>query len=194
MLDSLRIYRIFEDEFLTLCQWLDFWSTCNLFMEKNADFNPGSRVWIYGASRFFSPEEKARVLEKIKQFTADWTSHQQQLKADAGVWFDSVLYFMVDESHAEVSGCGIDRSVKVVRELEAETGINLFNRLLVYVKDGETVKICSKNQVQELIDLGQIHSESLILNTLAQTKDELDMQMWIPIQKSWIWSKINQPV
>lgn len=163
-------------------------------MIKNTEFHPGSRVWIYGASQAFSASEKIVVEEKLALFTREWTSHQQPLKATAGLWFDSVLYFVVDETQAEVSGCGIDKSVKLVKELEAATGVNLFNRLLIYLKEGETVKICTKNQIQELVDSGEINADSLILNTLAQTKDELDNQLWIPLQKSWVWTKIKQAV
>ena len=40
---------------------------------------------------------------------------------------------MVDEGFNEISGCGIDKSVKLVKEIEQATDLNLFDRLKIQI-------------------------------------------------------------
>ena len=94
------------------------------FSELSGD----SRVWIYQPSRLLTPEEAAAIDSEARAFVGQWTSHNRDLAAWGGVIENLFLVFMVDETHADASGCSIDKSVAFVRDIEQKFQLDFFDR------------------------------------------------------------------
>ena len=101
-------------------------------------FSPQSRIWIYQSNRKFTPVEEAEILTKLEAFTQQWKAHGHELMAKAEVRHGYFIILSVDESQANVTGCSIDSSVRLIKEIEQTLRVDLFNRFnIAYKIDGE---------------------------------------------------------
>src|ERR1700759_2190076 len=91
-------------------------------------FSENSRVWIYQSDKELTDSEVALLQSQLDNFTTGWTAHNNQLKAKAEIRYNRFIILVVDESQAGASGCSIDKSVRFMKDIEQEFGINLFDR------------------------------------------------------------------
>src|SRR5580658_1782244 len=94
-----------------------------------AGFDPSSRVWIYQGHRPFTGEEAAQIPQFLTSFVQSWNSHGTPVKGHAGLYYDQFIILIADETASDVSGCSTDSSVHLIKQIEQQTGIRLFDRL-----------------------------------------------------------------
>ena len=150
------------------------------------NFHLDSKVWIYQGSRLFSLSEALEIEILLKEFTAGWLSHGVPVKGAGYLFFGQFIVLMADERATGVSGCSMDSSVRLIKEIEQRFGVNMFDRqtLAFVVKD--KVQLLPLSQLQYAIDNGFISSDTLYFNNLVQTKEELENNWMIPIKDSWL--------
>ncbi|MCC6699924.1 MAG: hypothetical protein IT221_00265 [Fluviicola sp.] len=88
-----------------------------------------SKVWLYQADRALTSTEKEWLQEVLTKFVAEWAAHGTKLAAAGEVVGDYHIVLAVDETAYGASGCSIDTSVRFIKGLGDELGINFFNRL-----------------------------------------------------------------
>ncbi|MCX2574667.1 ABC transporter ATPase [Pedobacter sandarakinus] len=148
-------------------------------------FSPQSRVWIYQSDRKFNPNEEVEIISKLSAFTNQWKAHGNDLMAKAEIRYGYFIILTVDESLAGVTGCSIDSSVKIIKEIEQTYHVDLFNRFnMAYKVDGE-VKVQSKEDFETLLDIKQITIETIVFNNMVQTLEELNTKWEVPLKDSW---------
>jgi hypothetical protein len=148
-------------------------------------FSPDSKVWIYQSNRVFTEAENKLILDKATSFISDWTAHGKLLKASINSYYNRFLVLMVDETQANASGCGIDKSVRFFQLLENEFQLNLMNRLLVAYKVNSDVLTCQLSEFEKKIEQQEIHEDTIVFNNLVATKSEFENNWEIPLKKSW---------
>ena len=111
------------------------------------DFLDTSRVWIFQCSRLFFLSEALQIEEILEQFVTSWKSHGAEVKGYANLFFGQFIVLMADESIAGVSGCSTDSSVHVIKEIEKQFKVTLFDR--------QTLAFIIKDKVQ-LLPLSQL--------------------------------------
>jgi hypothetical protein len=104
---------------------------------KLTDLHPSSKLWIYASNRALTSTEMEWLNEQLISFTQDWASHGNNLTARAEVVNPFFVIFAVDLSKEEASGCSIDKSVRLMKELGKELNVDFFNRLNVWVADAD---------------------------------------------------------
>lgn len=154
-------------------------------------FHPGSRIWIYQASRLFTMKEALEIEETLNEFVTQWKSHGTPVKGGAYLFFGQFIILLADETATGVSGCSTDSSVRLIKDIEQRFGVNLFDRtsLAFVVKD--KVQLLPLSQLQYAIDNGFINKETSYFNNLVQTKEELMNKWIIPVKDSWLMKKIS---
>lgn len=158
------------------------------------DFADNARVWIYQSSRPFSDKEENEINEQLYQFYAQWQSHGDPVKGWAKLLFKQFIVMMADETNVSVGGCSTDSSVRVIKSIERQYNVNLFDRLtLTFLVEGKA-QMLPFSQVQYAIDKGYIHKDSLFFNNIAGTKKELLENWLIPLQNSWLGERVSFPV
>src|SRR6201992_2489914 len=102
-----------------------------------AGFNSDSRVWIYQASRLFTIGEALKIEDMLNMLAANWKSHGTPVKGYANLFFGQFIILMADEAATGVSGCSIDSSVRLIKEIEQEFNTSLFDRLALafFIRD-----------------------------------------------------------
>ena len=147
---------------------------------------PCSKVWIYQSTRLFTEGEAGTVRDKIKQFVAEWNSHKAGVIGDGELLFDRFIVLMADELQVGVSGCSIDSSVHFIKSLGNEYGTNFFDRWLIAYKKGDSVTTCKREDFEKLIDAGEITDDTIVFNTLLNTKKDFDSKWEVPYSESWL--------
>ena len=148
-------------------------------------FSEYSRVWIYQADREFNPAEAEQLHAILQQFTSTWTAHNNALLAGYELHHNRFIVLVVDESQAGASGCSIDKSVNVMKAIEQQFGVNLFDRFnTAYVLDGQVLS-ASREQMEELIAEGKITAHTPVFNNLVSTYGALHTQWLVPYKDSW---------
>ncbi|MEC3878390.1 ABC transporter ATPase [Parapedobacter sp. 10938] len=143
------------------------------------------RIWIYQADRQLTAADKAKVQDKLALFTADWKAHGQPLAAKAEIRYDRFIILMVDDAIAPPTGCSIDKSVYLLKEIEEETGLNLFDRLQMAYRKGEQIVAAPRHEFERLIAEKEVTEDTIVFNNLITSYPELDTHWEVPMKESW---------
>ncbi len=155
-------------------------------MDMVQDFPGQSRVWVYQAGQPFRSTDLPAIRAALGAFARQWVSHNQQLRAAADVLHDRFVVLMVDETQAGASGCSIDKSVAFLKQLSAETGVDLFDRLRFSFRlpDGE-VSTVSREEFARLYAEGRINDDTPVFDPLVDTKAAFDAAFEKKLGQSW---------
>jgi hypothetical protein len=158
-----------------------------------AGFDPGSRIWIYQGHRPFTALETTESKHLLDSFVHNWQSHGHPVKGYAGIFYSQFILLMADETASGVSGCSTDSSVRLIRQIEQQTDIRLFDRLdLAFYVDGK-IELISMGQFPHALKTRRVSGESLFFNNTVKTKDELESNWLTPMKDSWLGEKyLNQ--
>ncbi len=156
------------------------------------DFDDNSRVWIYQSSRIFLMSEAFELEDIFKEFVQTWASHGTPVKGYANLFFGRFIVFMADETATGVSGCSTDSSVRVIKEIEQQYNVNMFDRqtLAFIVKD--KIEAIPLSQFHYAIDNNFINENTLYFNNTILTKKQLTEGWIIPVKDSWLQKQLVQ--
>ncbi|OJU76430.1 MAG: hypothetical protein BGO09_16025 [Bacteroidetes bacterium 47-18] len=158
-----------------------------------ADFAPESRVWVYQSSRPFVEKEQREVQEQLEQFYLQWQAHGAPVKGWAQLLFGRFVVMMADERDVQVSGCSIDSSVRILKSLEKQYDVQLFDRLSITFLVKDKPEVLPFSQVQYAIDKGYINGDTLLFNNVVTNRQEL-LESWLqPLKDSWLAGRVNLP-
>ncbi len=144
------------------------------------------KVWIYQADRFFTQPELEQAQQRLSDFIKEWTAHGSQLAGKVEMMYNLFIIFTVDEEVARVTGCSIDKSVRVLKELEQELNINLFNRTLISYRDTENnIQLVSRDVFEALCKEGEVNHDTMVFNNLVQSEEEYKNKWEVPMKESW---------
>lgn len=127
-----------------------------------------SRVWVYAASRPLTKDDKAIAENLLNRFISQWATHGSAMTAGACVLFDRFLVIAADEQEMAASGCSIDSSVRVIKEIGQTISVNFFDRLNVYIETSDRIQYISYHELKQnrgnryfnvlVNDLGQLRT------------------------------------
>lgn len=157
-----------------------------------ADFAPESKVWIYQAARKFSLKEALFADSLLQDFAENWKTHGAPVKGFATILFGQFIILMADESASSVSGCSTDSSVRIVKEIEKELNISMFDRQLLAFYINEAVQLLPLSQLKYAIEHNKISHSTTYFNNTVNTKVALLNNWMIPVSESWLSSKVKQ--
>lgn len=156
-----------------------------------ADFSDNSRVWVYQSSRAFIEKEEREVNEQLYQFYTQWQTHGEPVKGWAKLLFNQFIVFMADESQSQVSGCSTDSSVRIVKSIERQYDVNMFDRMVLTFLVNSKAQMLPVNQVQYALDKGYIQADTPLFNNVVGTKQELMNNWLIPLNESWLAGRVQ---
>ena len=157
----------------------------------DGNFHSDSRVWVYQCNRLFSLNEALEIEELLKEFTMQWKSHGTPVKGEAHLFFGQFIILIADETATGVSGCSTDSSVRLIKGIEQQFEVNMFDRTTLAFVVKDKVQLLPMNQLQYGFDNGFINGDTLYFNNLVQTKEELESKWIIPVKESWLTRKIS---
>jgi len=159
--------------------------------ETLSSFSPKSKVWIYQSSRPLSVNEYESAIKMIETFVTQWTSHSTKVKGFGTILLNHFIVLIADETTASVSGCSTDSSVRLIKEIEKNTGINFFDRQNLAFQISNEIRLIPLTELNAAIIKEIILPETLYYNNLISTLDELYDKWLIRIDQSWLATKYN---
>jgi hypothetical protein len=149
-----------------------------------------ARIWIYQANRPLNDTEQDYAIQRGQQFAEHWAAHGQDLRSSVQVRHNYFLILAVDEQYNIASGCSIDSSVALVRELEQkfteQSSFSFFDRMQIALwQDGE-VNMLPMKDAKAKVSNGEISPETLTFDNTVPTKEALESRWKIPVKDSWL--------
>jgi hypothetical protein len=160
----------------------------NILFEQIPD---SAKIWIYASNRPLTITEQSDIQQLGVAFVETWTAHQQQLKASFIILHNVFLILAIDESYNEVSGCGIDKSIHFIQEVDKKYSLNLFDRLQIELWQNTDVIMTNKQKLSVMLQEGVVNEQSIVFNKTITTKKELEASFMIPLGLSWVYRSIH---
>ena len=148
-------------------------------------FSQNSRVWVYQSDKQLNDADVIKLQIMLDNFTTGWTAHNNQLKAKAEIRYNRFIVLIVDESQAGASGCSIDKSVRFMKDIEQQFGINLFDRFNLAYRSGEEILSVPRHTFEGLISNKTIGTDTIVFNNMVQNLTELETKWEVPFKDSW---------
>jgi hypothetical protein len=153
------------------------------------NFSDSSKVWIYQSNRMFTISEALRLEEILEEFTSNWKSHGADVKGYANLFFGQFIILMADETATAVGGCSTDSSVRLLKSIEQDFNVHLFDRQLLAFVVKERIQLLPMSQLDYGIENKFITPDTLYFNNTVLTKKELLTSWIIPVKESWLMKK-----
>lgn len=150
-----------------------------------SELSPTSKVWIYQANRTFTTDELVDISRKLDDFLTQWSAHGEGLKAGYDIQYGRFITIAVDNEHHSASGCSIDASVKVIKELEQEYEVSLLDKMNVSFKNGEFVAYKSLVDFKKMVKNKSVSAKTIVFNNLVTNKAEYLSNWEVPMSESW---------
>lgn len=150
-----------------------------------------SKIWIYQSDRILNDEEEKEIKKSAESFVGEWTAHQQTLHAGFEIFHHIFLVLAVDENHNDASGCSIDKSVHFIRGMENQFNLSLFNRFNIAFRKGEKIFVESLNNFLKTFKDEHLADNLPVFNNLIFTKGDLKTKWEIPLNESWVKSRME---
>lgn len=153
------------------------------------DFNTlpnSSRLWIYQSSIILDENKIHFLKSRLSTFCEKWESHQRILKSAYEIRYNKFVILSVDEMVNDASGCSIDKSVKLFQELEIELNSSFLDKSLIPFKVDDEIITVKLSEIKNSIETGYINENSVLINTLVQTKESYNNEFEILAKNSWL--------
>lgn len=144
-----------------------------------------SKVWIYEANREFKTTEVEKIDQLLTEFVSGWKRHGEDLRASYKLLYNQFVVLAVDESFQEVSGCSIDASVAIIKQLQEALQVDLLNKMQVTFKDGDNINTVSLKDFKEYARQQKINGSTVVFNNLVRSKGELESSWETRASQSW---------
>lgn len=144
-----------------------------------------TKVWIYQSSRLLSDAEVKQISKDLATFIKNWNAHGILLTSSFEIKHNFFIILMVDESVTSASGCSIDSSIRIIKQLEQKYNLDLFNRFNTVWRNEGLLEISNKNEFQELVSAKKIKPETIVYNNTVLNLKDLEKNWEITFKESW---------
>ena len=149
------------------------------------------RVIIYPASRPFTPKESKTITEKLYDFLATWAAHGKPLSSSFKIEKNQFIIVCVDEDVEAASGCSIDELGGVLKEIEQEFQLGLFDRMkATFVENGE-VKTLKLQDFRKGLKTGEVSKDIEVFDFSKNTYVAFLSDFLLPLKRSWAGIYVN---
>lgn len=152
------------------------------------------RIWIYVANRSLNDSEVSQIKSKLDDFCSSWAAHGNQLSAGFEVYYDQILVLAVDENVAPATGCSIDSANAIIQEIEAEMGLDLFNRMNLAFVDDERIRLVKMNDLNQAYRSGLISESSTFLDNTISSLHDFRSKWKVTFGDAWAYKRIKVTV
>ena len=152
-----------------------------------SDLPASSRVWVYQANRVLDDTELKKIEDILINFVSRWQSHGAELTASFKIMYQRFIILAVDNTTNLPSGCSIDSSVAVLKEIEEVFNVDLFDRMQIpFLEEGNQIFTVHFKEIQNAIAAGKIQPQTITFNNTVDTKEKLDKNWMVTAEGSWL--------
>lgn len=151
------------------------------------DMPDHSRIWVYPSTTSLQAIEQELLEQYLIPFCDNWQVHGKPLQTSAHIVDHHLVVLAVNEDHAAASGCSIDSSVAVIKQIESHYQLDLMNRMYLHYLNTQG-EICglSSSGLKSAIKSGIIRPDTIVYQTNLAIKTDLNSALKIPASESWV--------
>lgn len=143
------------------------------------------KVLIYPASRAMTAKEVKEITEKLYDFLPTWNAHGKGLTSSFKIDYSQFIIVTVDEEKVQASGCSMDSLNGKMREIDAEYGLGIFDRMKAsYLENGE-VKTMKLADFRNAVKSGKISTDVEVFDFSKDTYVNYLSDFKLPLKRSW---------
>lgn len=143
------------------------------------------KVLIYPASRPMTAKEVKEITEKLYDFLPTWNAHGKSLTSSFKIDYKQFIIITVDEEKVQASGCSMDSLNGLMREIDAEYQLGVFDRMKAcYLENGE-VKTMKLTDFRTAVRNGEISDEVQVFDFSKDTYVNYLSDFLLPLKRSW---------
>ena len=143
------------------------------------------RVIIYPASRPFTAKESKVITEKLYDFLATWAAHGKPLSSSFKIEKNQFIVVCVDEEKEAASGCSIDSLGGVMKEIDQEFQLGLFDRMKAsFVENGE-IRTMKLQDFRKGLKEGNVSTNIEVFDFSKNTYVAFLSDFLLPLKRSW---------
>ena len=143
------------------------------------------RIIIYPASRQLTAKESKLITEKLFDFLASWAAHGKPLSASFKIEKNQFIVVSVDEEKEAASGCSIDELSGIMRDIDAEFNLGLFDRMKAsFVENGE-IKTMKLQDFRTALKNGELSQDIQVFDFSKNTYVAFLSDFLLPLKRSW---------
>lgn len=143
------------------------------------------RVIIYPASRPFTAKESMVITEKIYDFLATWAAHGKPLSSSFKIERNQFIVVCVDEEIEAASGCSIDALGGIMRQIDEEFQLGLFDRMKASFLEEGQIKTMKLQDFRNGLKSGEISSDIEVFDFSKNTYIAFLSDFLLPLKRSW---------
>ena len=143
------------------------------------------KVIIYPASRSFTPKESKVITEKLFDFLATWAAHGKPLSSHFKIEKNQFIVVCVDEDVEAASGCSIDALGGVMKEIDHEFQLGLFDRMKATFVENGKVKTLKLQDFRSGLRNGEISKDIEVYDFSKNTYVAFLSDFLLPLRRSW---------
>jgi hypothetical protein len=145
-----------------------------------------ARIWIYQSDRKFNSTEADIISQTLSSFTQQWEVHGQPMKASFKLYYDQFIILAADEGYNEASGCSIDGSVRLLKQLGTRLSLDFFDRNGIAFKNADQIFLIPMPELKTQHVAGKWRKDTLVFNNLVATKADLERHWVIEAGQTWL--------
>ena len=158
-----------------------------------SDLPASSRVWVYQSNRKFDTSELNIIEDVLTNFISRWQSHGAELKGSFKIMYQQFIILAVDTTTNLPSGCSIDSSVAVLKEIERTLSVDLFDRMqITFLEENNQIYTVNFGEIDKAVSTGKILPQTITFNNLVDTKEKLENDWLITASSSWLKKYFNK--
>ena len=155
-------------------------------MNKLNDLPTNSRIWIYASLMDLSASQINDIENRVGLFLKEWNAHGKNLEGGFGILYNRFLVLAANESATQASGCSIDKSTGVFREIENQYQLGLLERGLVFFESNDEIKNIHFSQLEKVIEDGLMNDKTIVYDTTITTLQDLQDNFRTALENTWM--------
>jgi hypothetical protein len=149
-------------------------STETVYFPSLPDQSP---IWIHMADRQLTSDEANALISSVSAFMRSWTSHERNVLGDAILLHNQLLIIGAHIPGGDISGCGIDKHLQLLKRISNELQFGWTNSLSVIYRDAsDDIQIVSRSEFKRIVREESLpdstHVFDLSLNMLGIAREQ----------------------
>lgn len=143
------------------------------------------RVIVYPSSKAFSARETKKITETLYDFLSSWAAHGKSLSSSFKIERNQFIIICVDEEKEAASGCSIDSLNGVMRILDAEFQLGLFDRMKASFVENNELKTLKLQDFRAGLKNGTISKNIEVFDFSKDSYISFLSDFLLPLKRSW---------
>lgn len=154
-----------------------------MYIEFNS-ISDTADLWLYAFDRNLSENESQIVDGMFRQFTENWLAHNNPVRGSFKL-LENRFLILAAEAKA-TSGCSIDSSVSILKELHTRHDINALDQSLIHFRKAGKIVSVTRPEFKALVLENKIDHNTTVFDLSLQTVGDFRSGRFeIPFTQSW---------